>query len=83
MVKTLALNHKFFYALNSDGTVTLVFVYMLVIAASYMAVSVFLPLRDVSYPELLHKRAIFVCVEHTRMTLKSIHWHKQVHENLK
>lgn len=41
---------------------TLVFVYMLVIAASYMAVSVFFPLRDVNYPELLHKRAIFICL---------------------
>lgn len=31
-----------------------------------MAVSVFLPLRDVSYPELLHKRAIFMFVLNTR-----------------
>lgn len=66
MVKTLVPNHKFLM-LQTEVDLWRLFVYMLVIAASYMALSVFVPLRDVNYPELLHKRAIFsrLCWTHT------------------
>lgn len=58
----LVPKHKFFTLSTQVDPWCSCFVYTLVIAASFMSLSVFLTLRDVSYPELLHKRAIFICL---------------------